>query len=328
MNGREEMEMFYKDKIEDILNKSPELRGFFNSLVIEPSSAYEYIRIVRNFMLFIKKDIVNIGYDDFVSYLNSIKVTKNRNNTTSSYQIVTYSALKKFCHYCYTSEKIKRDYMKDIERPKAVQSQNTIDKRKNGYLSSTELIGYVENVRKNNVQGKKRHIAEKWKLRDWCIIQLFLTTGMRCGALRNLDVSDVDLKENKIYVTEKGNKYRELSIADGLEKCLQDWIRERNEIIGDKDCAALFVSSHRERMAAKSIARVVEKYARGIEGKHISPHKLRATFATLLYENTKDIMVVKELLNHSNVTTTQIYIRDNNDTSHIAANIMSKMTGI
>lgn len=328
LSGREQMENNYKNKSEYIIKQRPELQGFFNSLNMEKSSAYEYINHIYKFLMFTGKEISDLNYDDFITFLNrSKKVASSSAPTTSSYQILIYSALKKFSHYCYVSEKTNRDYMRDVERPKATQSQKTITKRKQGVLSVTELSEYIKNIKNDYVENAERHIAPVWRLRNWCMIQLFLTTGIRCSALRNLDLGDVDFEQNKIRVIEKGNKYREITINNNMVDELKKWVTERNKIMDGIDSNALFISTHKERISNKSISRAVEKYARGIEGKHISPHKLRATFATMLYENTNDILAVKETLGHASIKTSQLYIRQDKDMSQIASGIMGKIIG-
>lgn len=329
MTGREEMESRYERKIKDIIDKSPDIvRGFYNSLVCEYASAYEYLRHVKNFLEFTKKDVSTLNYDDFTEYLHEIRVTSSR-RTTSSYQIVVYSALKKFCKYCYASGKISRNYMDDIERPKAVQSQETIEKRENGYLNQDGINEYLDNVINDNIKGKTKGISSCWKLRDYSIILLFLNTGMRCSALVNLNMEDVDIQNKSIRVTEKGNKsWKITNLSSELMDVLNEWFEERKRVLGERQCEAAFISARKTRITTRSVSRIVEKYATSIEGKHITPHKLRATFATAYYKETKDIRALKELLRHSNVQTTQIYTRGNNNSSAVAANIMGKVTHI
>jgi len=87
-------------------------------------------------------------------------------------------------------------------------------------------------------------------------------------------------------------------------------IRKENKIKNSKDLNALFLSRHGRRINVRSIQLMVKKYAKlaGIKNaSNITPHKLRHTFASMLYYQTKDIKILQELLGHSNISTTQIY---------------------
>lgn len=327
MTGRDEMELKIENKINMILKKSPNLRGFFNSLSMEMSSKYEYIRHVYNFLQYVKKNISEIVYDDYIEYLAKIKTSENGEKTTSSYQINIYSALKKFSRYCYVSDKSKRDYMRDVDRPKAIQSQKTIEKRENGFLDNEQIKKYIFNVETSNIVGKKRKIGAEWRLRDYCIIQIFLNTGLRCSALVNLNIQDYNSDEKTLLVTEKGNKFRKFILSDGMCNVINDWLEIREKRVKD-DCNALFISNQRTRITNSSVTRIVQKYAKTIQGKNISPHKLRASFATGFYKETKDIRALQELLGHTSIKTTQIYTRDNKNAFTEAADIMAKITNV
>lgn len=323
ITGRREMENRYRKQAEKIIEHYPVLEGFFASLNLESTSIYEYLRHVSKFLGYTGKPVEEIGYEDYIRFLNKNKRADEGGSITSSYQIVIYSALKKFSRYCYLSEKTGKDYMKDIERPKSVQSQRTIIKRKENVMTEEELKEYIKNIKEEVVYGAQRHISDNLKLRNWCIIQILLTTGIRCSALRNMNIDDVDFVNKKIRITEKGNTFREITLADSTVEDLIQWVSVRETLLEGADEPALFISIRKKRISPTCTSNLVERYGRGINGKHISPHKLRATFATMLYEKTNDIMSVKETLGHASIKTSQLYIRQNKDMSRVASGIMS-----
>lgn len=150
------------------------------------------------------------------------------------------------------------------------------------------------------------------KLRDLAIVKLFLYAGLRVSELVNLDVNNIDFENYSVKFFGKGNKERTLPLHEDVVNAIEDYFVERNNINikSNKDETALFISRHGRRISVRTIQLLVKKYARlaGVKnaGK-ITPHKLRHTFASLLYYQTKDIKILQELLGHSNISTTQIY---------------------
>lgn len=317
MSGREERNESLTNIISNYLiaNKDkPYLNGYYYFLTnTSLTTAYQYIKYVKMFMDFNKKEIEDLSLDDYAMYMNYIK------SFTPSYQIAIYSALKKFSFYLQASNKNVNNPMQYIARPKAKERQSTIEKREIGFLDENEINIYINNVK----DGKKSN----WKYRDLAIVLIFLNTGIRESALCQLDVNDIDFNNNTLTVTDKGDKVITYPLTDSIIDCLKEWLKIRKEILNGNDINALFISSHKNRMDKSSIYRLVKKYGNNIKGKKISPHKLRATYGTQLYEATKDIVLVQNCMNHSSPVTTRRYIRGKNDEAkQMAADIMSKLT--
>ena len=126
-------------------------------------------------------------------------------------------------------------------------------------------------------------------------------------------------------VTDKGNKVIEYLLDAEVEKIIKEWLDKRNELFIDENEQALFVSNMKKRMSVEAISLIVKKYSINIKGKHITPHKLRATYGTQLYNETHDIRFVQSCMNHNSPKTTELYIRGNQDTDKKrAAQIVSK----
>lgn len=293
------------------------LEGFYNYLIANKSysSSYLYLGYVINF---IKKidDVKCIDIDDYNAYLASLK-TKS-----STVQIDAYHALQKYSKYLKAKGICSDDFVEYIDRPKFVESQETKDKRENGYLNKTEAKNLI--MRCTERTGYKRDKSECWKVRDEVIIKIFLSTGIRCSALYKMDVDNIDFNEKTISVLEKGNKYRKIGISDDTAATLMKWLGYRAEILGDTKESALIISERKKRMEAQSIRYIVKKLGSNISNKNIGPHKLRATFGTQLYNTTHDIYFVQQCMGHSNPKTTEIYIRGQKDDAiKKAANLMA-----
>ena len=328
MSGMQEMTKKYLNMINTILNENDEyFRGFVNFMNDSSiRTKYNYLNHIVAFMDYIGKKPEELVFDDFNDYLNKISYKEDGSKTSSSYQINIYSSLKKFCEYLYVSKRLSENYMLYIKRPKAKESQETILKREKGYLTEKELKKYIRSVEIGAVAPHRVQSSE-WDIRDKAIILTFLYTGIRNSALRMIDIQDVDLNKKTLIVTDKGEKVRKYDIPDNLCQSIKDWMDCRSELMnGYDDCNALFISHRRKRMDSGTVLHVVKRYADDtIEGKNITPHKLRATYGTQLYNKTGDVYFVQECMGHSNPKVTELYIRDKKENTKRAGDIMDKL---
>jgi len=155
-------------------------------------------------------------------------------------------------------------------------------------------------------------------IRDYMILAILYSTGIRRTELKNLKVSDIDLKSGLITVLGKGNKQRvapmgENTIADVINylSIRESFLKEKNQMRAD-----LFLNKTGEGLSVRSINRLVNKYARQ-QGLQFTPHTLRHSFATHLLENGADLLLIKEILGHASLSTTQKY-------THVTAESMKK----
>lgn len=157
---------------------------------------------------------------------------------------------------------------------------------------------------------RQKKFREKAKQRDTAITTLLLNTGIRVSECVGLDLDDLDLKSGTMTVLRKGGKTQTLYLNQETIQTLQDYIDgERRSLVGDGSGEkAVFLSNRKMRMCARSIELMVKKYAReSVPGKHITPHKLRSTYGTALYQATGDIRLVADVLGHENINTTAKY---------------------
>ena len=139
------------------------------------------------------------------------------------------------------------------------------------------------------------------------MITLLLGTGIRVSECVGLDLNDVDFKNNGIKVVRKGGNEMIVYFGEEVESALRDYLEVREgitPIAGHEN--ALFLSTQRKRIGIKAVENLVKKYASQITGtKKITPHKLRSTYGTALYQETGDIYLVADVLGHKDVNTTK-----------------------
>lgn len=318
------VEQKYRNKIENILvehSDKPYLRSFMNYMSNSSvRTKYNYLNMVIRFME--NKRIEDLTFDDFNNYIEDISYKENGEKKTSSFLITNYSAIKLFCEYLSVSKKIDENYMLYIKRPKAVESQKTIEKREIGFLTEKEIKQLLKNV---DLYCNQKNISDCWKSRDKAIIYTFLNTGIRCSALMTITIDDVDLINKKLMVTDKGSKVKEYYLSENLCDVLAIWIKYRSQIDGIDKVDALFVSGKIEMMSVGSIYNVIKKYSSCIEGKNITPHKLRATYGTQLYNKTGDIYFVQDCMGHNSPKTTELYAREKKQNTKKASDIMANI---
>ncbi len=218
---------------------------------------------------------------------------------------------------------VKRGYLEEnpaanIEAPKR---KKTLPK----FLSLEESKMLLDTVRND--------IGSKTRLRDLCIITLFLNCGMRLNELVGISLNDLDRELNHVRVLGKGSKERIIYLNDACKTVLADYLMnyrliERNRNVSDK---ALFLSNREKRISDKMVQAMVYKYLdlSGLGAKHYSVHKLRHTAATLMYQSGNvDIRVLKDILGHEQLNTTQIYthVSDKNMMNAMAQNPLADFT--
>lgn len=236
------------------------------------------------------KFLSEITLKDIYSFLTYCAQERGNNPTTRKRKA---SSIRSF--YKYIS-----DNMKYVPSNPVSQLQIMAEKKRlPRYLTLEQSIDLL-----NAVDGPN-------KVRDFCIITLFLNCGLRLAELVGLNLSDICFEERTITVVGKGNKQRRLYLNDACVDALKSYlvVRPVDGLKGDAR-NALFVSRLKKRIGRQAVQLMVYRNLEkiGLDGQHYSVHKLRHTAATLLYQHSGvDVLVLKEMLGHENLSTTEIY---------------------
>lgn len=170
----------------------------------------------------------------------------------------------------------------------------------------------------------------KHKERDYAILTLLLNCGMRLSELVSIDYNDIKSNDT-LVITGKGNKERTVYLNDACKAAVSAYMRVRpHDGVKDK---ALFLSSRNQRISPKTVQHMVYAYLDKAElgDRGLSVHKLRHTAATLMYQNGHvDLLLLKEILGHENLGTTEIYTHISDDAAKAAieANPLADLDGL
>lgn len=278
-----------------------DLRTFFRYLVAREqdidfsSEAFSQID-VRAIGL---KELEAIHAEDLYDFLYYANQTRGNQWSARSRKL---SAIRSLYKYLVN----KRHYLEynptaDIDSPKP---QKTLPKVLT-LEESLRLLEAVENDRES-----------PYRTRDYAILTLFLNCGMRLSELVGINLSDIDSQLLSLRVTGKGNKERIVYLNEACARALSEHLAERRSPkYANINERAVFLSRLSKRISTKTVQAMVYKYLRlaGLEAKHYSVHKLRHTAATLMYQSGKvDVRVLKEILGHEQLNTTQIYTHVSN----------------
>ena len=276
-----------------------DIRIFFQFLLDENPVFKNYA--MTDFSVDVLDQIKAVDLEEYMEYL---KVYQNGDKTETNGERGLkrkISALRSFYAYYYKREMIHTNPTVLIDVPK-IHDKSIIR------LDTDEvalLLDYIEHCG-DSLTGQKRVYYEKTKERDLAIVTLLLGTGIRVSECVGLDIEDVDFKNNGIKVTRKGGNEMVVYFGEEVEKALKRYLEIREGITplaGHEH--ALFYSAQRKRMGVQAVENMVKKYSRQITTtKKITPHKLRSTYGTALYQETGDIYLVADVLGHKDVNTT------------------------
>jgi len=315
MKGRLESKLKTEQKIQRLLTNQPEyMHRYYYSIGLKTHKTKErYIeQVVRFLNAYGNGDTVTIDMlnkvDSFIilKYLSDISYyTKNGSivELSNSAKANNLSSISSFFRFLTANRLIERNPFDGgaIDRPKPQEKEVV-------YLNVEE----VKKVEKSILDGagNKRAVArqQNWKYRDFCLFWLPVINGIRVGALSEINIEDIDFNDRSIIVIEKGNRPTRIHFDEKSSLYLHLWLEQRRQILDGAECDALFISNRKERMTVATIERTINKYTEAGINRHISPHKLRATFATNLYRKTRDIELTSKALHHKSTAPTQKYV--------------------
>jgi site-specific recombinase XerD len=257
-----------------------------------PLTVSNYASDLKIFYEYIEKELELENIDEITDFaiIKFVTYTKKELENSSYATARKLRCLKSLFRYV-----IERNYIK--VNPTATIREPRIERRLPVFLTLSETKTLL-----NSVDGK-------FKERDLAILMVFLFCGLRVSELSNMNLNDIDFIDETLKVIGKGNKERMIPLNEIVISAIEDYIVVRPTAT----TSALFLSYRETRLSVRGIQKIVKDYvkASGIK-KDISPHKLRHTCATMLYDEGS-LLELKELLGHESVATTQIYAHTNTD---------------
>ena len=219
-------------------------------------------------------------------------------------------SIRSFYDYLFKNQRITSNVTELVPLPK-------IHEKPIIRLSKEELVRILSTAQSGEQMSKGQQKYQKITAkRDFALLSLFLGTGIRVSECVGMNLTDVDFENNAFVVTRKGGNQVVLYFSPEVADALADYMEERKNVEtlpGHED--ALFLSLQRKRITQRAVQNLVKKYAAvaaPLKPK-ISPHKLRSTYATNLYNETGDIYLVADVLGHSSVDTTRRHYADMTD---------------
>lgn len=221
------------------------------------------------------------------------------------------SALRGYFEY-----QCEHGYMSNNPTVGSIKIDSRSDKHAIIRLTSSEVNTLLNLVKSGDVGSEHQNkILLNTKYRDYAILFLLLNTGIRVSECVGLDISDINFNENSMRVFRKGQKEQYLYFNEDVLEALTDYIElERVKYLTSDKEPALFLSTQKKRMSTRAIQSMVSKYASiAISNKRITPHKMRSTYGTALYNQTGDIRLVADVLGHNDINTTAKHYADIED---------------
>ncbi len=276
-----------------VIEYASDLRTFFRYLVkfkglVNDDTPYDEIDLSMLDLDFIG----SVTLTDAYQFLIYCKNERHNSDTTRARRVI---AIRRF--YAYLSENlgvIENNPMKNLDIPK---TKKALPK----YLTLEEAEKLLS------------VINGPYKERDYAIVTLFLNCGMRLSELVSINYNDIK-EDGSVIIKGKGNKERKVYLNQACLDAVIEWLKKRpNDNVKDR---ALFLSSRNQRISPKTVQHMVYSYLdkAGLGDRGLSVHKLRHTAATLMYQHGNvDLLLLKEILGHENLGTTEIYTHLSND---------------
>lgn len=233
-----------------------------------------------------------IKKEDIRSYLAQLKKENYKEASIAN----TISSLKSFYKFLLKEGFIKENPMEFIEMPKKSKQLPKV-------LTEEEITRLLNFKIENN-----------FDIRNKAMMELMYSSGLRVSELVSLTVHNLDLDNDVVFTIGKGNKERVIPIGDYAKDALLKYLKIRPEFFKRKVSDALFLNNHGNQMTRQGFFKILKQIAKevGIQ-KDFSPHTLRHSFASHLLKHGADLRSIQEMLGHSDISTTQIYMHIENE---------------
>ena len=291
-----------------------DLRTFFHFLHSERIAFSE-----KDLPLMTDQDLEKLTMNDLTAYTEYLTYYfKSEEDSVPNKAYVNHElaikrklcSIRSFYAYLFKNQRIASNITELVPLPK-------IHEKPIIRLSKDELVRILNTAQSGDQMSSGQQRFQKLTAkRDFALLSLFLGTGIRVSECVGININDIDFENNAFIVTRKGGNQVVLYFSPEVAEALADYLAERKEIEalpGHED--AFFLSLQKKRINQRAVQNLVKKYAAvaaPLKPK-ISPHKLRSTYATNLYNETGDIYLVADVLGHSSVDTTRKHYADMTD---------------
>ena len=272
------------------------IEGYELDLLIFFDFLIKYLHLeikIRDINVFI---LAGIRKSDIIAFLTYLGNNRENNFNTRKRKI---ASIKTFYNWLFSNYKIFNNKQNIAEAFTYIERTRRLPK----YLSlqNAKKIQYIFNISNS-----------KYYLRNNTIISLFLSTGLRISELANIKLKNINFNNKTINIIQKGNKERIVYLNNNIVEKLKEYISTRKRIDLEDN---LFLNNKNTKLSNRSIENICKNAFKlaGLEEYNYTVHTLRHTFATYIYKQNKDILLVKEMLGHQSVTTTYIYTHLEND---------------
>lgn len=256
---------------------------------------------IRDYPLSLLDQITRLDIEEYLEYMSLYQKDGKEITNEERGKSRKLAALRSFYNYFYQSEMITTNPASLVSMPKLHEKEII-------RLEPNEVSILLDQVEEGTKLTKKElEYHKKTKIRDVALLTLLLGTGIRVSECVGLDLQDVNFDVCGIKVRRKGGYEAVVYFGDEVETALLDYLEERENIIPTEGHEnALFLSLQNRRITVRSVENLVKKYASRVTSlKKITPHKLRSTYGTSLYQETGDIYLVADVLGHKDVNTTR-----------------------
>lgn len=238
--------------------------------------------------------------ENYLSYLSYYEINGKMQKNDERGKARKLASVRSFFKYLFDHDMISSNVASKVKTPK-LHTKEIIR------LEKDEVERMLDAVQSPSTFSKhQKNYNKNTRVRDNAIVTLFLGTGIRISELVGLNVEDFDFSQMAFKVTRKGGNQTILYFSMEVKDALEAWLEKRKSLGLDPDEHAMFVSLQNKRICVRAVENLVKKFAQeSAPLKKISPHKLRSTFGTNLYRETRDIYIVADVLGHKDVNTTK-----------------------
>lgn len=256
---------------------------------MSPHTVTAYTRDLNRLLLFIENSDDCDWKHLSVKHAQTFTTSLRRSGLSAHSIRRAVSAARSWYHYLLRQGSVSANPFETVRSPKAKHKLP-------GTLNVDEINGLLA-----------QHDGDALSIRDYAILELFYSSGLRLSELASLNCDGVDLAQSEVRVTGKGNKQRIIPVGAKAITAVQEWLGCRKSLAASGE-RALFLNKNGGRLGVRGIQYRMNRWAQkhGL-GRRLHPHMLRHSFASHVLASSGNLRAVQEMLGHANIATTQIY---------------------